>query len=278
MEKRKIDTVVGGGIAIDGAGVKLVRVFGHSQIPQFDPFLLLDAFDSTHYEDFIKGFPWHPHRGIQTVTYLIKGSIEHADSLGNKGTIKDGDCQWMTAGNGIIHQEMPVKSDYLLGTQLWINLPKDHKMDSPSYNDIKSNMIKEVEDDLGVVRVLSGNYNGHTGPVKNSIVPTLYLDVTLHENKTWQINVDAKSTVVIYVLSGTGYFDESNKEIESHRAIKIIDGDSVEVRSSHKGLRFLFLNAQPLHEPIAWGGPIVMNTREELHFAFKELDEGTFIK
>ncbi len=278
MEKRKIDTVVGGGIAIDGAGVKLVRVFGHSQIPQFDPFLLLDAFDSTHYEDFIKGFPWHPHRGIQTVTYLIKGSIEHADSLGNKGSINDGDCQWMTAGNGIIHQEMPVKSDHLLGTQLWINLPKDHKMDSPSYNDIKSNMIKEVEDDWGVVKVLSGNYNGHNGPIKNSIVPTLYLDVTLHENKTWQINVDAKSTVVIYVLSGTGYFDESNKEIESHRAIKIIDGDSVEVRSSNKGLRFLFLNAQPLHEPIAWGGPIVMNTREELHLAFKELDEGTFIK
>jgi redox-sensitive bicupin YhaK (pirin superfamily) len=276
--RRIVSDIVGGSVAIDGAGVKLVRVFGHSQIPQFDPFLLLDAFDSTHKEDYIKGFPWHPHRGIQTVTYLIKGIIEHGDSLGNKGEIVDGSCQWMIAGSGIIHQEMPKEAQHLLGAQLWINLPKKDKMCPPSYNDITSSMIKEVNADGALVRVLSGNYRGHTGPFNNELVPTLYFDVILSRNQKWKLKVDPEHTVVIYIISGKGYFDDNNKEIGSHRAVKLISGDTVEVQSGDEGLRFLFMSAKPLNEPIAWGGPIVMNTREELHVAFEELDQGTFIK
>ncbi len=276
--RRVVSDIVGGGIAIDGAGVKLVRVFGHSQIPQFDPFLLFDAFDSTDSKDFIKGFPWHPHRGIQTVTYLIKGNIEHGDSLGNKGEISDGSCQWMVAGSGIIHTEMPKESDHLLGAQLWINLPKDQKMSPPSYNDITSSMIKEVSIDGAVVRVISGNYRGHSGGFTNNIVPTLYLDVTLAKNSEWKLKVNPDHTVLVYIVLGKGYFDQSLKEIESHRALKLISGDIVEIQSGDEELRFLFLSAKPLGEPISWGGPIVMNTREELHQAFKDLDEGTFIK
>lgn len=278
MMRRVVSDIVGGGIAYDGAGVKLVRVFGHSQIPQFDPFLLLDAFDSTKEEDYIKGFPWHPHRGIQTVTYLIKGNIEHADSLGNKGAIEDGSCQWMVAGSGIIHTEMPQPTDHLLGAQLWINLPKEHKMTSPTYNDITSNMIKEVVVDGAVVRVISGNYRGHSGAFNPTIVPTTYLDVTLAKNKTWKLKVESEHTVVVYIISGKGVFDNTDKEIPSHRAVKLVDGDNVEIVATDEELRFLFLSATPLNEPISWGGPIVMNTREELHQAFKEIDEGTFIQ
>ncbi|NCB01672.1 MAG: pirin family protein, partial [Spirochaetia bacterium] len=200
MKLRSIESVVGGAISYDGAGVKLVRIFGHSQVPQFDPFLLLDAFDSTDSNDYVKGFPWHPHRGIQTVTYLIKGNIEHMDSLGNKGLISDLSCQWMVAGSGIIHQEMPLESKHLFGTQLWINLPKEHKMTDPSYNEISSDMISEVKGDYGVVRVISGNYQGRTSPLKSNIVPTLYLDVSLHKNQKWSIKVDEDHTVLIYVL------------------------------------------------------------------------------
>jgi len=247
--RRIVSDIVGGSIAIDGAGVKLVRVFGHSQIPQFDPFLLLDAFDSTHKEDYIKGFPWHPHRGIQTVTYLIKGIIEHGDSLGNKGEIVDGSCQWMIAGSGIIHQEMPKEAEHLLGAQLWINLPKKDKMCPPSYNDITSSMIKEVNADGALVRVLSGNYRGHTGPFNNELVPTLYFDVTLSRNQKWKLKVDPEHTVVMYIISGKGYFDGTNKEIVSHRAVKLVSGDTVEVQSGDEELRFLFMSAKPLNEP-----------------------------
>ncbi len=275
---RVVSDIVGGGIAYDGAGVKLVRVFGHSQIPQFDPFLLLDAFDSTKEEDYIKGFPWHPHRGIQTVTYLIKGNIEHKDSLGSKGTIEDGSCQWMVAGSGILHTEMPQPTEHLLGAQLWINLPKEHKMTHPTYNDITSSMIKEVKTDDAVVRVISGNYRGHSGAFNPTIVPTTYFDVSVSKNGVWKHKVDPEHTVFAYIISGSGYFDHTGKEIPSHRAVKFVDGDSVEIEAKGEGLRFLFLSAKPLNEPISWGGPIVMNTREELHQAFNELDNGTFIK
>ena len=199
--RRVVSDIVGGSIAYDGAGVKLVRVFGHSQIPQFDPFLLLDAFDSTDSSEYTKGFPWHPHRGIQTVTYLIKGLIEHSDSLGNKGEIRDGSCQWMVAGSGIIHTEMPKETPQLLGAQLWINLPKDQKMTHPTYNEISSDKIQEVIQDQATVRVISGDYRGHKGAFHNEIVPTLYLDVTLGKNQTWKQEVDPDHTVIIYIIS-----------------------------------------------------------------------------
>lgn len=278
MATRSIDKIVGGAVQFDGAGVKLVRVIGHSDVEDFDPFLMLDAFDSKNPQDYVKGFPWHPHRGIETVTYLIHGDIEHGDSLGNVGSILDGGCQWMTAGSGIIHQEMPQASEQILGAQLWINLPSKDKMTTPTYRDITADMVPVVVDEHSAVRIVSGRYREKVGPVQGEYVKTLYLDVELQPNADWRMRIDPEATLFCYLVRGSGTFDDSGETVPSHRAVLLKDGDEMVVAASSEGLRFLLISGRPLREPIAWGGPIVMNTRAELRHAFKELDEGTFIK
>ncbi|HLW22634.1 MAG TPA: pirin family protein [Sphaerochaetaceae bacterium] len=278
MTARRVDKVVGGAVQYDGAGVKLVRVIGHADVEDFDPFLMLDAFDSNDPKDYVKGFPWHPHRGIETVTYLIHGDIEHGDSLGNSGSILDGCCQWMTAGSGIIHQEMPQAVDRILGAQLWINLPSKDKMTEPAYRDITAEMVPVVSDSDSTVRIVSGRYREKVGPVQGDYVKTLYLDVTIKAGSSWHMMIDPEATLFCYIVSGSGIFDETGTTIESHRAVLLKDGESIAVQAGDTGIRFLLVSGRPLREPIAWGGPIVMNTRAELRQAFAELDEGTFIK
>ncbi len=278
MKIRNVTHIIEGQPAVDGAGVHLIRVFGHAEAGSFDPFLLLDAFDSTDPASYVKGFPWHPHRGIQTVTYLVEGKVEHGDTLGNKGNIEGGDCQWMVAGKGIIHQEMPQPSSRLYGCQLWINLPADKKMMDPIYQDILDKDVPCVEDESYKVRIIAGNYEGKDAFFSSDIVPTRYLDVTVKKNSTWSISFEKSRTVIVYLLEGKGTFDESGKAFTGRHAMKMEGGDTVQVTTGEEEVRFLFLEGEPLHEKIAWGGPIVMNTREELSTAFRQLDEGTFLK
>ncbi len=263
---------------MDGAGVRLTRVFGHADVRDFDPFLMLDAFDSTDPDEYVRGFPWHPHRGIETITYLIEGDIEHGDSLGNKGSIRDGDCQWMTAGSGIIHQEMPQPTKRLFGAQLWLNLPAEDKMTVPRYGDIHSEDIPEVEHDGARVRVIAGAYSDTRGAFEGAHVKATYLDVEILPGHEWSIATERDATVFAYILRGEGRFDGKGESVPEKRAILFGDGDTVMIRALSSGVRFLFLVAQPLKEPIAWGGPIVMNTQDELDSAFGEIDIGTFIK
>ncbi|OEF96602.1 pirin family protein [Desulfuribacillus alkaliarsenatis] len=272
---RRVKSIVTGDTQHDGAGVKLVRVLGRPTVYDFDPFLMLDAFDSLNPDDYTKGFPWHPHRGIETVTYLISGKIEHGDSLGNKGVITDGDCQWMTAGNGIIHQEMPKPSERMLGVQLWLNLPKKDKMTEPKYNDITSEIIPTVEEENSIIKVLSGNYKGINGAMKADYVDMQFLDVKLAADSTWSMETDNDKTLFIYIVEGSAFFEE--EKIDSKRAVLFEAGEKFVVRSSNQGIRLLLFAAKPLKEPIAWGGPIVMNTDDELKQAFAEIDQGTFI-
>ena len=278
MTVRKIKRIVTGTRQTDGAGVRLVRVLGPGTTAEFDPFLMLDAFDSTNPDDYVRGFPWHPHRGIETVTYLIAGAIEHGDSLGNRGVIRDGGCQWMTAGSGIIHQEMPQASPRMLGLQLWVNLPRQDKMTGPRYRDLSADRIPRVTESGGTVAVVAGSYHGTAGATQGDFVKTLLLDVSLNPEATWRLPVDAMSTLFIYLVAGTGLFGGADKPVESHRAVLFGDGDEFSVRAGTGGVRFILFAGRPLREPIAWGGPIVMNTQRELDDAFAELDAGTFIR
>ncbi len=275
-QTRKVIKAVKGIPTEDGAGVKLQRVLGHHDVWDFDPFLMLDAFDSRDPQDYIAGFPWHPHRGIETVTYLISGRIEHGDSLGNHGTIADGDTQWMTAGGGIIHQEMPQASERMLGAQLWINLPREHKMTQPAYHDIPAASVAKVSDENATVAVISGNYEGESAQMQGNFVKTTYLDVDLNPGKQWEIAVPSENTVFIYIILGSVFID--NVLYENRQAILFGPGNAVSLAAGDRGARFLFLSAKPLKEPIAWGGPIVMNTNSELEEAFRQLDDGTFTK
>jgi quercetin 2,3-dioxygenase len=275
---RNIRRTVAGSNQVDGAGVKLVRVLGPGTTKEFDPFLMLDAFDSRNPADYTKGFPWHPHRGIETVTYLIAGDIAHGDSLGNKGHILDGGCQWMTAGSGIIHQEMPQASPRMLGLQLWINLPRKDKWAPPQYRDITAARIPKVEEDAGTVSVISGAYGKAKGVTQGDYVQTLLLDVALKPDAVWRLAVDRQSTLFIYIVDGTGLFDDAATRVESHRAVLFGEGNEFAVRAGPAGVRFVLFAGRPLREPIAWGGPIVMNTQEELDQAFAEIDAGTFIR
>lgn len=274
---REIKRTVEGSRTVDGAGVNLVRVIGHRDVEDFDPFLMLDAFDSTNPEDYIKGFPWHPHRGIETITYLINGNIEHSDSLGNKGNIMDGCCQWMTAGRGVLHQEMPQPSERMLGTQLWLNLPQKFKMSEPSYCDITKEMVPTVNEGKTEVRVVSGEYKGNTSSVYGDYVKLLYLDVEMKPDTEWTLKTDLGDTLFVYIVEGEGFFGTSDKTAQSRRALLFNEGDQLIVKTANSSIRFFLYAAKPLKEPVAWGGPIVMNTREELNKAFKELEEGTFI-
>ena len=278
MKNRNVIKTVTGKRAVDGAGVNLVRVIGYGDVKDFDPFLMLDAFDSLDPEDYIKGFPWHPHRGIETITYLIKGNMEHGDSLGNKGSILDGDCQWMTAGSGIMHQEMPKPADRMLGAQLWLNLPKENKMAIPTYNDIKSDMIPKVKEDGTTISVIAGDYKGNSSSFYGDYVKILYFDVDMQEDAEWSFQTDEELNLFIYIVDGHGYFGDSNELIESKRALLFDKGDTFKAKAGKDGIRFFLYAGKPLKEPISWGGPIVMNTREELQQAYKDLDNGTFIK
>lgn len=279
MKRRTVKKVVTGNPAIDGAGVHLVRVLSNMTTEDFDPFLMLDAFDSSQQKDYEKGFPWHPHRGIETVTYLIEGEMTHGDSLGNEGRIKSGECQWMTAGSGIIHQEYPQPSKRMLGAQLWINLPKKYKMVEPSYHPITATEIPVIEENGSIVRVIAGNYEHINGPLIGQYVETTYLDVTLDKDVNWHYQSKSDHTLFVYIFEGNGYFEDNNQGfMENKRALLFNPGDYIEIKSGNEGLRFILLEGKPLNEPIAWGGPIVMNTKEELNIAFKELDGNTFIK
>ena len=276
---RKIKKVVTGMVQYDGAGVKLVRVISRPEVEEFDPFLMLDAFDSEDPEDYINGFPWHPHRGIETITYLIKGDIEHGDSLGNKGSILDGCCQWMTAGKGIMHQEMPKASKRMLGVQLWLNLPKSEKMTEPKYRDFKSNEKLIINDEKCKIVVIAGEYKGNLGALQGDNVKINYLDVEMEPEAEFKFKVNPEYTLFVYIVGGEGYFGENSDDKQlSKRAVLFGEGDEFIARTKEKGMRFFLLSGKPLKESVAWGGPIVMNTEEELDQAFKELREGTFIK
>ncbi|HWQ89400.1 MAG TPA: pirin family protein [Desulfitobacteriaceae bacterium] len=276
---RTVRKIVTGTSAIDGAGVKLVRVIGRNDTQDFDPFLMLDAFDSLDPKDYIQGFPWHPHRGIETITYLIKGNIEHRDSLGNKGSILDGQCQWMTAGSGIIHQEMPQPADRMLGVQLWLNLPAKAKMTAPKYRDIRKENIPVIEEGNSKIHIIAGKYHGRIGAMEGDYIKVLYLDVEVKANGEWSFETENDSTLFIYILQGEGSFDpQSEQYVAKKHAVLFNEGDTFRVKAANKELRFLLFLGKPLREPIAWGGPIVMNTKEELKTAFQELDENTFIK
>jgi redox-sensitive bicupin YhaK (pirin superfamily) len=299
VETRKIAKVIKSKSTIEGAGVHLKRAFGFSEVSMFDPFLLLDDFRSDDPENYIKGFPWHPHRGIETITYVLHGEVEHGDSMGNKGIISAGDVQWMTAGSGIIHQEMP-KGDInglMHGFQLWANLPKSHKMMDPRYRDVKSDQIPEVTLKNGTkVRIICGNVENRQGPVQNIIIDPEYLDITVPAGSEFFHPTKRGHTVVAYIIDGEGYFCKEKKpfsyEIEGvnyfdmernllirdKNLVLFDDGDQVMVSTEEDHVRFLLISGKPISEPVAWYGPIVMNTKEELRIAFEEYHNGTFIK
>jgi quercetin 2,3-dioxygenase len=296
---RKIKKVLRSRATLEGAGVRLKRSFGNEHIQQLDPFLLLDEFRSDNRDDYIRGFPWHPHRGIETITYVIRGRVEHGDSMGNAGIISSGDVQWMTAGSGIIHQEMPEGDEKggLWGLQLWANLPASHKMMQPRYRDVKSGQIPSVDLHNGVtVRVVAGEVAGKKGPVEDVVIAPEYLDITLPPGETYSHSTETGHTACAYVLEGSGYFEKDRNRIGyktegasyfdidedcnigRENLILYGDGDSVEIEAGVNGVRLLLLSGKPLNEPVAWYGPIVMNTREELETAFEEYQAGTFIK
>jgi len=277
---RKVKRYFMGRPAQDGAGVKLYRTFGFREIPDYDPFLMMDFFDSTNPDDYTKGFPWHPHRGIETVTYLVSGEMEHQDSLGNKGVIRDGDCQWMKAGSGILHQEMPKASPRMLGVQIWLNLHAKDKMTEPKYGDITKDMIPVYEDEKEKVHIIAGNYNNLEGPMKGGkeIEPTFF-DVELEPNSEFVYELDHNFNSYAFLIEGEANFDVENENIISYpNGVLYEEGNSIRINTRDKKARFLLLAGKKIEEPVSWGGPIVMNTKEELNQAFKELDEDTFIK
>jgi len=284
---------------IEGAGVRLRRAFGYAEVPLFDPFLLLDDFRSDQPRHFLKGFPWHPHRGIETITYMLEGTVEHGDSMGNAGTIGAGDTQWMTAGSGIIHQEMP-KGDgagRMGGFQLWANLPAASKMMDPRYRDVKSAQVPVAEAPGGVrVKVICGQLDGTRGPVRDVVIDPEYLDVSMPAETEYIQPTKPGHTVFAYVVEGKAcfcdqkdpyqydvegenYFDLRRSRLAENGSLLLFeDGDQLTVRTEADSARFLLVAGRPIKEPVAWYGPIVMNTREELQVAFEEYQSGTFIR
>jgi hypothetical protein len=284
---------------IEGAGVHLKRAFGYDQVPQFDPFLLLDDFHSADPSEYLPGFPWHPHRGIETITYVLQGNVDHGDSMGNRGVISPGDVQWMTAGSGIIHQEMPKGNaeGRMWGFQLWANLPASHKMMDPRYRDVHRGQIPEVALGNGITaRIICGRVDGVQGPVRDIVTDPEYLDITVPANTIFTRPAKRKHTVFAYVVDGQAFFDTERdafaREAEGRNwydmerkclcgeetLVQYGDGDEVTVATEDRPVRFLLVSGKPIGEPVAWYGPIVMNTREELRIAFQEYTEGTFIK
>jgi redox-sensitive bicupin YhaK (pirin superfamily) len=265
---------------VEGAGVQLKRAFGFQHVPELDPFLLLDDFHSDDERDYIAGFPWHPHRGIETITYMLHGRVEHGDSMGNGGVIQSNEVQWMTAGSGIVHQEMPKGPGLLWGFQLWANLPASHKMMDPRYREVKASMIPVATPSEGVnVKVICGKVGSVEGPVKNIIIDPECLDVTLTPGALFSHAVQDEHNVFAYVVEGLGKFDETEQHFVNVESVVLFGkGDAVQVRAGNSGVRFLLVSGRPLREPVAWYGPVVMNTEEELRVAFDEYEKGTFIK
>lgn len=272
---REVKKQVKGFRTVDGAGVSLVRVLGHETTEEYDPLLMLDSFDSTDPKDYIAGFPMHPHRGIETITYVYKGSMTHKDSLGNEDTITDGEVQWMSAGSGIMHEEKLPASERMLGVQLWLNLAAKDKMTPPEYKAIKNNEIEEIEIDGGKLRLLSGSYKDHYG-YKGKYQPLDYYDVHLKENATFNIDTETNKSITLFTLIGE--IEINGVKVSEKTAVKLTEGESVEFKGLSEHNQVLFLSSEKLNEPIAWGGPIVMNTKEELDRAFLELRNGSFIK
>ena len=266
---------------MDGAGVLLNRVFGHAQVPDFDPFLLLDDFGSDNPDDYLAGFPWHPHRGIETVTYMLSGEVEHGDSLGNQGVIGSGDVQWMTAGSGIIHQEMPRRIEgRMRGFQLWVNLPAEKKMMEPRYRDVLADNMPEVSPVDGVrMRIVAGEIGGVRGPVEDVIADPSFFDITLEPGVDFEHPTPIKHTVFIYAVDGHGQLGvDGPRQLVQGQVALLGDGASIAVAAGDAPFRYLLVSGAPLGEPVAWSGPIVMNTKEELATAFREYREGTFIR
>ena len=299
MSLRPVKRIVQSRPTLEGAGVKLRRAFGFGATSEFDPFLLLDDFRNEHPEDYLAGFPWHPHRGIETITYVLAGSVTHGDSLGNSGTMGAGDVQWMTAGSGILHQEMPQgdPNGRMHGFQLWANLPRSLKMTDPRYQDIVAKDIPEITDDDGTkVRVVCGTFWGKKGPVEGVAANPRYLDVWVPPEKQKRLPVALEDNAFAYVFEGSGVFRDSSDprgvltdrvggsgepvlEAAGNRSLVLFDrGDEVVVRAGPEGIRFLLVSGRPIEEPVAWMGPIVMNTETELRKAYAELHDGTFIK
>jgi redox-sensitive bicupin YhaK (pirin superfamily) len=279
---RAIRRIIKSKPTMEGAGVRLMRVFGFGETSAFDPFLLLDHFGSDNPADYRKGFPWHPHRGIETITYVLRGDVEHQDSLGNKGVIGSGDVQWMTAGSGIIHQEMPRgdQGGSMRGFQLWANLPASHKMMDPRYRDVKSNEIPEVLTNDGArIKIVAGSIEGTRGPVQDIIIDPEYLDVTVPAGSRFVHPTTPGYTVFAFVFLGEAYFDAEKKSlVTSDHLVLFEDGENVSVSGQDGPVRFLLISGKSIREPVAWYGPIVMNTEEELRIAFEEFQNGTFIK
>ncbi|MBX6332532.1 MAG: pirin family protein [Gemmatimonadaceae bacterium] len=303
MSLRPVKQIIEAKPTIEGAGVKLRRAFGFGSTKEYDPFLLFDDFRNENPEDYLRGFPWHPHRGIETITYVLTGTVDHGDSLGNGGTLGAGDVQWMTAGSGILHQEMP-KGDAqgrMHGFQLWANLPSSLKMTAPRYQDVSSADIPEVIDDDGTrVRVICGDFWGKRGPVDGIAADPRYLDVWVPPLRRKVLPAEVSRHAFAYVFEGSGVFRDASQpqrvktelvgpnadlpapllgDVVGDRSLVLFDrGDEVTVQAGEHGIRFLLVSGKPLEEPVAWYGPIVMNTREELLQAYAELQKGTFIK
>jgi len=279
---RKIGKILAGQPTLEGAGVLLKRGLGFDEVPLFDPFLLLDDFRSCNPDHYLMGFPWHPHRGIETITYVLKGDVEHGDSLGNKGIISSGDVQWMTAGSGIIHQEMPKgdREGCMMGFQLWANLPAGQKMMAPRYRDITARDIPVVQMENGTeIRVICGRVGDVQGPVTDIIIEPEYLDISLAASIEYEHPTRLGHTVFAYVIEGEGCFsDDLATTCGNGQVILFEDGERLLVTTREQAVRFLLISGKPLGEPIAWRGPIVMNTQEELEAAFMEYRKGTFIK
>jgi redox-sensitive bicupin YhaK (pirin superfamily) len=300
MSLRPIRRILESRPTVEGAGVRLRRAFGFGDTDEFDPFLLFDDFRSERPADYLAGFPWHPHRGIETITYVLTGTVEHGDSLGNRGTLGSGDVQWMTAGSGIMHQEMPHgdAEGRMHGFQLWANLPSALKMTRPRYQDVKAADIPEVIDDDGTrVRVVCGEFWGRRGPVEGVAADPRYLDISVPPGTRRRIPVESSRHAFAYVFAGSGAFRDASPPLAvktesvaaegpgpasydaTNRSLVLFDsGDEIAVQAGDEGLRFLLVSGRPLEEPVAWYGPIVMNTRAELDQAIRELRQGTFIK
>lgn len=294
LENRRIAQIIKSQPTLEGAGVHLKRVFGFGNTDLFDPFLLLDDFRSDNPAHFLKGFPWHPHRGIETITYVIDGQVEHGDSLGNSGVISSGDIQWMTAGSGIIHQEMPKgdENGRMGGFQLWANLPSSDKMTQPRYRDVTDDQIPVAVLDNGTtIKIVCGKAYGKQGPVQDIFIDPSYLDIQVPAGQEFKHPTQQGHTVFAYVIDGQGLFGsgalksgERGQDIETADMISnetlalFTDGDQVVVTTRHGAVRFLLISGKPIREPVAWQGPIVMNTQEELRLAFEEYQKGTFIK
>lgn len=276
---RKIEKIIEPQAVVEGAGVRLKRSIGTRTLDYLDPFLLLDHFASTNPDDYKAGFPLHPHRGIETVTYVLTGVVHHKDTLGNTGSIGAGDVQWMTAGRGIMHEEMPqVHPEGIAGFQLWVNLPAKLKMTKPRYQEIPSGEIPEIErEDGGRIRVITGTVDGTSGPVSGIAADPIYLDVFVPAHTAFIQPIERGHTAFAYIFDGEAKFAENGTAISHPRLAVLGDGDYIKVVTAEKPVRFLLVSGKPLHEPIARYGPFVMNTREEIEQALRELREGTFI-